>query len=193
MAASRQFLLHVINNSRAAHHEIMSKKRTVASKKKQRRRQKKKKRLSRKQKPTVKSSYILTDVCRNTDRTATPQYEVPLDIESDSFGSPGSPPSTPSDMEIMSHPSPPHREEYNIIAEVNHLQQKCKSYKALLVKRENSEHNLRKKLKDQQSQMEDIISEAKREVGSIRTFWRDQIFREQTRAGVIVKRAICQK
>ena len=39
----------------------------------------------------------------------------------------------------------------------------------------------------------DMAFEAKRRVVSIRTFWRDQIFREQSRAGIMIKRAVCKK
>lgn len=40
--------------------------------------------------------------------------------------------------------------------------------------------------------MEDVILEAERKVISVQTFWRDKIFREQSRAGFIIKRAVCK-
>ena len=84
----------------------MGKKRTLASKRRQRIKQKKKKRLLRKQPPIVKASFLPSD---HPCDGANTQENVPLDSEDegDSFGNPGSPPPTPSD--ILSDPSsPPH-------------------------------------------------------------------------------------
>ena len=99
-----------------------------------------------------------------------------------SFGSPGTPPPTPDTSAISS----PLHETYQIneeviASEVKQLQEKCKSYKTLLTQSNESEHYLREKIQDQQSKMEDVILEANRRVVSIRTFWRDKIFREQNR------------
>ena len=63
----------------------------------------------------------------------------------------------------------------------------------LLVQKDESEHCLKRKLQDQQLVIEDVVLEAKRRVVSVRTFWRDQIFREQSRAGIMIKRAVCKK
>lgn len=170
----------------------MGKKRTLASKRRQRIRQKKKKRLLRKQPPIVKAS---SD--HPSDGTNT-QENVPLDSEDedDSFGSPGSPPPTPSDILSIAS-SPPHEtfqmNEEAMTSEVQHLQEKCKSYKMLLAQKDESEHYFKKRLRDQQLEMEDVVLEAKRRVVSVRTFWRDQIFREQSRAGTMIKRAVCKK
>ena len=129
--------------------------------------------------------------------------------EDDSFGSPGSPPPTPSDQTssdaeatclspkcvtnessldssqlIPSNASP----LFSICGEqdqVKELQEKCKIYKALLAQK-------RKKIKEQESEIDDIIHEAQRKVDSVQTFWRDKLFREQSRAGRIVKRAVCK-
>ena len=79
------------------------------------------------------------------------------------------------------------------MSEVKHLQEKCKSYKMLLAQKHESEQFLKQKIEDQQLEMEDMVLEAKRRVVSIRTFWRDQIFREQSRAGIMIKRAVCKK
>ena len=122
------------------------------------------------------------------------QENVPLESEDeyDSFGSPGSPPPTPSDT---SDPSPLHETfqmEGEPMCEVRRLQEKCISYKMLLAQRHESLHCLRKKLQDQQLEMEDMAFETKRRIVSIRTFWRDQIFREQSGAGIMIKRAVCK-
>ena len=37
-----------------------------------------------------------------------------------------------------------------------------------------------------------MIMEARRKVYSVRTFWRDKIFREQSRAGIIIKKGVCK-
>ena len=121
---------------------------------------------------------------------------VPLDSdEVDSYGSPGSPPSTPSDV---TDPSSPSRENFEIhrevmVSEIQCLKEKCKYYKMLLVQRDESEHYLKRKLQEQQLELKDLASEAKRKVASIRTFWRDKILREQSRSGIIIKRAVCKK
>ena len=49
----------------------------------------------------------------------------------------------------------------------------------------------RKKIKEQESEIDKVIQEAQRKVVSVRTFWRDKIYQEQSRAGKIVKRAVC--
>ena len=113
--------------------------------------------------------------------------------ENNSFGSPGSPPPTPSsDTSSSPHGAFPMNGQL-IVSEVKRLQEKCKSYKTLLAQKDESEYYLRKKVQDQQSEMEGVILEAKRKVVSVRTFWRDQIFKEQSRAGIMIKRAVCKK
>ena len=99
-------------------------------------------------------------------------------------------------LHYPSDPSPPHETfqmEGEPMCEVRRLQEKCTSYKMHLAQRHKSLHCLRKKLQDQQLEMEDMAFEAKRRVVSIRTLWRDQIFREQSRAGIMIKRAVCKK
>lgn len=148
--------------------------------------QKKKKRFSKKQ-PQIDN---VLKVSSDHPGGANTQESIPLDSEDecDSFGSPGSPPPTPSD--ILS--SPPHEASgEEMVSEVKCLQEKCKLYKTLLAQKVESEHILRKKLQDQQLEMEDV-SEAKRQIVSVRTFWKDQIFREQSRSGIIIKRAMCK-
>lgn len=170
---------------------IMSKKRTLASKRRQRLKQKKKKRFLKKQ----TQPHNILKASSDHPGWANMQENFTLDSEDeyDSFGSPGSPPPTPSD--ILS--SPPHEaSEINgeeMVSEVKCLQEKCKSYKILMAKKDESEHILRKKLQDQQLEMEEVVSEAKRKIDSVRTFWRDQIFREQSRSGIIIERAVCKK
>ena len=65
-------------------------------------------------------------------------------------------------------------------------------YKTLLAEKVESEHILRKKLQDQQLQMEDVVSEAKRKIVSVRTFWKDQIFRNRVDLELLSKE-LCVK
>lgn len=169
----------------------MGKKRTLASKRRQRTRQKRKKKLLIKRLPTVEASSLQPD----QPGDGAVQETLPLDSEDeyDSLGSPGSPPPTPSDMSEPSYLNETFQKKGEEMYEVRHLQEKCKSYKMILAQTHESLHCLRKKLKDQQMEMEDKAFEAKRKVVSIRTFWRDQIFREQSRAGIMIKRAVCKK
>ena len=104
----------------------------------------------------------------------------------------------PLHLDILSDPSSPPHVTFQMngeamVSEVKRLQEKCNSYKMLLAQKDESEHYLKRKLQDQQLEMEDVVLEAKRKVVSVRTFWRDQIFREQSRAGTIIKRAVCKK
>ena len=148
----------------------------------------------RKHPPIVKASFLPSDYPSDGANT---QENAPLDSdEDDSYGSPGSPPPTPSD--ILSDPSSPLHEILQIngelmVSEVKRPQEECKSYKILLAQKDESEQFFKQKLEDQQLEMEDMVLEAKRRVVSIRTFWRDQIFREQSRAGIMIKRAVCKK
>ena len=52
-------------------------------------------------------------------------------------------------------------------------------------------------MKDQEidkehSEKDNVIMEARRKVYSVRTFWRDKIFKEQSKAGIIVKKGVCE-
>ena len=46
------------------------------------------------------------------------------------------------------------------------------------------------KLDKEHSEKDNMIMEARCKVYSVRTFWRDKIFREQSRAGIIKKRSL---
>lgn len=167
----------------------MGKTRTLASKRRQRKRQKKKKLLNKHQ-PITEAPRLSSDTLMGWSDA------LYIDTDDDYFGSPGSPPPTPSDMSSESSPTSPHDHdtagEENMISQVKQLQEKCKSYEVLLAKKNESENYFKRKLENQKSQMEDVILEAKRKVISVRTFWRDKIFREQSRAGFIIKRAVCK-
>jgi len=62
-----------------------------------------------------------------------------------------------------------------MVSEVKCLQEKCNSYKMFLAQKHESEHYLKRKIQDQQLEMEDVVLEAKRRVVSVRTFWRANI------------------
>lgn len=52
------------------------------------------------------------------------------------------------------------------------------------------EYNLRSIIKELQTDLKAIKKENKWKVESVRNFWKDKIYEEQTRAGVILKKAI---
>ena len=75
-------------------------------------------------------------------------------------------------------------------AEVSHLKEKYQTVYALLTERTECLRSLRKVVKGQRLEMENVKFEANQKVKSIQSFWRDKLFREQTRGGILVKRAI---
>ena len=180
----------------------MNKKRSVASKRKQRIKQKKRKR------------FLVHSVLKDSDETKN--VTTTVDSEDDSFGSPGTPPPTTSNTfseaeasclsppcvnnrelrSSLDSPQPTPSDESPLYRcsqiscgekdQVKELREKCKFYKALLAQG-------RKIIKEQESEIDEVIQEAQRKVDSVRTFWRDKLFREQSRAGKIIKRAVCIK
>ena len=117
-----------------------------------------------------------------------------------SFGSPGSPPSSVSDSSNEDNSPTPVKNtqpmggraiESKEVGTVSmSLAEKCENLEVLLEATTKYAHSLEDKVKIQDSQMKAIRHEAKRKVSSVRCFWRDKIYREQTRSGKILKRSM---
>ena len=135
----------------------MGKNRTLASRRRQIKKQKKKKNLVKDHQPIMEPPVYL---------------DTPMDAhdtDDDSFGIPGSPPPTPSESSPASPCDHDTAQMHNMISQVKHLREKCKSYEVLLAKKKESEHYFKRKLETQTSEMEYIMLEAKRKVISVRT------------------------
>lgn len=152
------------------------------------------------------------------DPVASP-FRVSDDTESSSFGSPGSPPSSPFSIleEIKKHFGDScssseggsigvdadilddnyYREsvdgrDQDLIEELKTypLQYQCETFIRLFLSRTQTLHRCRERIDSLQLKINDMSKESERKVQSIREFWRDAVYSERTRSGTILKNAL---
>lgn len=90
---------------------------------------------------TLSSDIPTEGVGKEIQQEVAPTYEI------EPFGSPGSPPSTPSDVTDTTSISCADVIAPGANSEIQHLREKCKAYKTVLAKKDESEHHLKLKLK----------------------------------------------
>ena len=195
------------------------KKKTIEAKKRQRRKQKLKKRLNKKENlitqnssknsgspPDVPSTVVhsssITKIANEVNVESGEGYyfqESSRDSTPDSFssfGSPGTPPPTPSTIdgdstegeatnvndiycESYFQESVEERDK-EMLHEIESypLEHQCEALKELLHERTQSMHYYRDKVDSLELEMNDLSRECKRKIQSVRKVWRDKIFNE---------------
>ena len=98
-------------------------------------------------------------------------------------------PSLPSDIFWDPSSSAYDRNVEAMASEVKHLQEIVNHIRSFW--HNKTSLNIFLKIEEQQLEVEHLVMEAKIKVVSIRRFWRDKIFREQSRAVIMIKRVVC--
>ena len=196
----------------------MGKGKSVAARRRQRHKQKLRKVLSKSRR--LDSMAITDDIAPAGGAVLPEEIESKLpvhDSSSSTFGSPGTPPSTPVSDKTQDNQHKvqssgdmslaklcPHLFDNNYYREsvdkadddmLHQIEEyspnhRCEALKELFLERTKSLHYYRERVDELQLEMDDKSIECRRKIRSIRNFWKDRIYHEQSRSGTLLKNAL---
>ena len=129
--------------------------------------------------PSTPLTFTVADCDLDSPTHPNPSSSTPLTgavaADYESFGSPGTPPSTPLDKDSPENSEEPivDNDESPSLA----LPEKYKKMKTLCAERTEYARYLMKTFDKQQYEMDEVVEESKRKIKSVRSFWRDKVYK----------------